>query len=430
MGVFDKFKRKINSNNFDIELPTEVNLVGPIDGTTINTVYIPQTQRTLEVKIPNHIEPEQRIILRGCGLKKSSGQAGDLILIITHVNCLDITINKNIPLSRINEKISVRVPHQNCTVDVTIPAQLKQENSFTLKLHGLGLSDKSGKFGDLFLKVHIITNDSTNSNYTPDDSAFSELNSLIGLANIKRDVSNMANLVKMQMHRSQQGLKTVPISMHCVFSGNPGTGKTTVARILADIYRKMGVLSKGHLVEVDRAGLVSQYIGETAIKTQEVINKALGGILFIDEAYTLVKEGRDHGQEAIDTLLKAMEDHREDFVVIVAGYDNLMNSFINSNPGLKSRFSKYFHFPDYSADEMEQIFLLLCNEYGYWLTSRAESILRMKIKHIDSNKGENFANAREVRNLFEKVITNQAARLSNVKSADLTQITEEDFFDI
>ena len=262
---------------------------------------------------------------------------------------------------------------------------------------------------------------------TETSNYYAKLNDLVGLESIKADVNNLVNLMKMQIRRKEQGLKTVPVSLHLVFSGNPGTGKTTIARILAGIYKDIGILSKGQLVEVDRAGLVAGYVGQTAIKTQEKIEDALGGILFIDEAYTLVKDGSDYGQEAIDTILKAMEDHRDDFIVIVAGYSDLMEKFINSNPGLKSRFNKYVYFPDYTAAEMVQIFKSMCKEYAYELDKNAEKIMEDRIYAIEKNKGTNFANARDVRNLFERVITNQATRLAYDNSENIMEIKEEDF---
>lgn len=262
---------------------------------------------------------------------------------------------------------------------------------------------------------------------TDKDSPYDRLNGLVGLDAIKSDVNNLVNLMKMQIRRQQQGLKPVPVSLHLVFSGNPGTGKTTIARILADIYKEIGILSKGHLVEVDRSGLVAGYVGQTAIKTQEKIDEALGGILFIDEAYTLAKDGNDYGQEAIDTILKAMEDHRSDFIVIVAGYSDLMHRFINSNPGLKSRFNKYINFPDYTADELIEIFMTMCNEYAYELSEDAKKVMEKKIRNLETNKGENFANARDVRNIFERVITNQASRLAMAGTDDIMKITAEDF---
>ncbi len=249
-----------------------------------------------------------------------------------------------------------------------------------------------------------------------------ELEELIGLESIKKDVKELIDLVKAQRLRTEQGMKTVPVSLHLVFSGNPGTGKTTVARILARLYKEIGALSKGQLVEVDRSGLVAGFVGQTALRTQEKIQEAMGGVLFIDEAYTLAKEGNDFGQEAIDTILKAMEDHRDDLVVIVAGYTDLMEKFINSNPGLKSRFNKYFEFPDYTADELFSIFELQCAKYDYCLDPEARSMVREKIDHMEAEKGENFANARDVRNLFEQIITRQATRIAREEAPDADQL--------
>lgn len=249
-----------------------------------------------------------------------------------------------------------------------------------------------------------------------------ELDELIGLDSIKKDVKDLIDLVKAQRMRSEQGMKTVPVSLHLVFSGNPGTGKTTVARILARLYKEIGALSKGQLVEVDRSGLVAGFVGQTALRTQEKIQEAMGGVLFIDEAYTLAKEGNDFGQEAIDTILKAMEDHRDDLVVIVAGYTDLMEKFINSNPGLKSRFNKYFEFPDYTAEELFQIFHLQCKKYDYVCDPEAETRIRERINQMEAEKGENFANARDVRNLFEQIITRQATRIAKEEAPDAQQL--------
>ena len=260
-----------------------------------------------------------------------------------------------------------------------------------------------------------------------EESPYDKLNNLIGMNTIKADVMNMVNLMRMQTNRQKQGLKEIPISLHLVFSGNPGTGKTTVARILADIYKDIGILSKGHLIEVDRSGLVAGYVGQTAIKTQEKIDEAMGGILFIDEAYTLAKDGDDYGQEAIDTILKAMEDNRNDFVVIVAGYSQLMHKFINSNPGLRSRFNKYIDFPDYNAEELVQIFISLCKKYDYNLTNDAKRTAENIIFIMEKNKDENFANARDIRNLFEKVITKQATRVAEEGFSNMLEIIAEDF---
>lgn len=260
-------------------------------------------------------------------------------------------------------------------------------------------------------------------------SSMEDLDELIGMETIKKDVRELINLVKMQKLRKEKGMKSMPVSLHLVFTGNPGTGKTTVARILADIYREIGVLSTGQLVEVDRAGLVAGYVGQTAIKTQEKIDEANGGILFIDEAYTLAKKGQDYGQEAIDTLINLMEKRRDNFIVIVAGYPDLMKEFINSNPGLKSRFNKYIHFPDYSADELVQIFTQLCDKYEYKLEDKAREIVTEKINAHVANKNESFSNARDVRNIFETIISNQASRVmtqEDISDEEIMTITEKD----
>lgn len=260
--------------------------------------------------------------------------------------------------------------------------------------------------------------------------AFEELNNLIGLNSLKADVMELVRFVNIQQLRKQKNMKTVPVSLHLVFSGNPGTGKTTVARILAQIYNEIGVLSKGQLVEVDRSALVAGYVGQTALKTQEKIQEALGGILFIDEAYTLVKDGNDYGQEAIDTILKAMEDHRDDFIVIVAGYSDLMVDFINSNPGLRSRFNKFMNFSDYNENELMEIFASMCKANDYYLADSAEAAVQSYLSDMVNNKGNNFANARDVRNLFENIITNQATRIFkdlDLSETDFMTITEEDF---
>lgn len=267
----------------------------------------------------------------------------------------------------------------------------------------------------------------------PEKSGMEELNELIGLKTVKHDVEELVGLAKVMKMRREKGMKEVPVSLHLVFSGNPGTGKTTVARILAKLYKEIGILEGGQLVETDRSGLVAGYVGQTAIKTQKKIEEAMGGILFIDEAYTLNQKDENFGQEAIDTILKAMEDHRDELIVIVAGYTELMKAFVESNPGLKSRFNKYLEFPDYTVDELQQIFELQCRKYQYKLTEEADKAVRDRIIKVEAAKGENFANAREVRNLFEKIITNQAARVSQLEDVDeemLTTITIEDLADL
>lgn len=262
-----------------------------------------------------------------------------------------------------------------------------------------------------------------------------ELNALIGLEAVKDEVTSLTNLIQINEIRKERGLAVPNVSKHLVFTGNPGTGKTTIARLLGKIYHALGVLSKGHFVEVDRSGLVAGYVGQTAIKTQEVIEKSLGGILFIDEAYSLNVEdsGNDFGKEAIETLLKAMEDNRDDFVVIVAGYDNLMERFIQANPGLKSRFNKYIHFPDYSSKELMDIFVSLLQKNQYFLTSDAHIMLQEYFDYLVEHKDNNFGNGRDVRNTFEKIITAQANRIihsKNISDEELSMITSNDISSI
>jgi len=239
-----------------------------------------------------------------------------------------------------------------------------------------------------------------------------ELNSYIGLTVVKAEVESLINLVKVNRLRREHHLPTEELSLHMVFSGNPGTGKTMIARLMSRIYHSLGILSKGHLVEVDRSGLVAGYVGQTAIKTKEAVDKALGGVLFIDEAYALTTRGpQDYGQEAVETLLKGMDDHRDDLVVIVAGYVDLMNQFVRSNPGLESRFNRFLYFPDYSVDEMLAIFEMRCQKAGYQLEAGAQGTLR-RILEEESQNNIGFGNARGVRNLFEQAIARQANRLA------------------
>ena len=255
-----------------------------------------------------------------------------------------------------------------------------------------------------------------------------ELDGYIGLQTVKEEVHNLINMASVYQLRRQHDLPTTDMSLHLVFTGNPGTGKTMIARMMARIYRSLDILSRGQLVEVDRSGLVAGYVGQTAIKTQKVIEKAMGGVLFIDEAYALNgRSENDFGQEAIDTILKAMEDHRDDLVVIVAGYTDLMDRFIHSNPGLESRFNRFLLFDDYTTDEMVEIFRMQCKKGCYQLTEEAQPLIRDYI--AEESADDSFGNARGVRNLFEHVLVaqnNRLATMEKITREDLMTITADD----
>jgi len=253
------------------------------------------------------------------------------------------------------------------------------------------------------------------------EEALAELDELIGLDMVKKDVESLVNLVKVRKLRKERGMKCPDMSFHLVFSGNPGTGKTTVARIVGKVYSALGILSKGHLVEVDRSGLVAGYVGQTAIKTQEVISLAPENA------------DKDFGQEAIDTILKAMEDHRDDFVVIVAGYATLMPRFIDSNPGLKSRFNKYLYFEDYNGAQLFEIFQGRVKRNDYRLDEAAETAVKEYLDELYEERDANFGNARDVRNLFERIVARQADRVASLESPtdeDILTITPADLEEV
>lgn len=284
-----------------------------------------------------------------------------------------------------------------------------------------GYYQKAQKYDSLSdaQKLIIDSKNKPNESQIPDlhTPVLANLSSLIGLSIVKEEVNSLINVVKMRKIRQQRGLTVAPSALHMIFTGNPGTGKTTVARIIAEIYRDIGLLTKGHLVEVDRSSLVEKYVGHTAKKVSEIVESALGGILFIDEAYSLAQPGEnDFGKEAIDALVKLMEDNRENLIVIVAGYTDEMQKFINSNTGLQSRFPTTIHFQDYSSAELFQIFENLCEIRGYKLTENASEKVIALINKESETDSKKFGNGRGVRNIFERIEKNQLNRLGKLKS--------------
>ena len=300
---------------------------------------------------------------------------------------------------------------------------------------GIFADDEEKKDGDeetAQKTEQVEKKDSVVVNEPLEGDPYQELDDLIGLGSVKQEVRSLANFVEVQKQREAQGLKTAKVSYHLVFYGSPGTGKTTVARIVGRIYKDLGVLKKGHTVETDRGGLVAKYMGQTALKTDTVIQQALDGVLFIDEAYSLVPEGgggQDYGQEAISTLLKRMEDYRDRLVVIIAGYKDEMQRFIDSNPGLQSRFNRYIDFPDYTGGELVDIFKMYMKKNQYTLAPDAELFLKEQFDYAVAHKDRNFGNARFARNVFEKSIQMQANRLEgqrNLSTSQLTELTVDD----
>lgn len=262
------------------------------------------------------------------------------------------------------------------------------------------------------------------------DEILEELNELTGLEGVKKEINTLINFIKVQRAREASGLKSSPISYHIVFTGNPGTGKTTVARIVAKIYKSLGVLSAGQLIETDRSGLIAEYVGQTAIKVNKTVDSALNGVLFIDEAYSIAGESdNDFGKEAVATLIKRMEDDRDKLIIIIAGYTNEMNEFIETNPGFKSRFNRYIEFKDYTPTELLSIYESLCIKLDYKLTDNAKTKLTSLLANSYNNRDHSFGNGRFVRNMFEKTLEKQANRIASIQKLDkeiLSTITEND----
>lgn len=313
-------------------------------------------------------------------------------------------------------------------------APLDAKDFITLRPAGAagGPGSEAGRAPDPDTEAEAQTEPETKEPEPTLEELLAELDELVGLDKVKADVKSLTNLVKVRKLRQAQDLPVADMSLHLVFMGNPGTGKTTVARLLAKIYHAVGVLSKGQLVEVDRSGLVAGFVGQTALKTQEVIDKALGGVLFIDEAYALTSHTgeNDFGQESVEVILKNMEDHRDDLIVIVAGYTELMGEFIHSNPGLESRFNKYFYFDDYDGEQLFAIFQMRCRKNGYTLDNEASEYARTFLQRLYDERDENFGNARDVRNYFEWAVAFQADRIAaiegDVDKDTLMALTVED----
>lgn len=258
------------------------------------------------------------------------------------------------------------------------------------------------------------------------DEYLDDLNNLIGLKEVKQEVTSLINLIKVKKMREKYNMAVTEMTYHMVFTGNPGTGKTTVARLIAKIYKELGLLSKGHLVETDRSGLVAGYVGQTALKVKEVVESAKGGILFIDEAYSLCGQlaGNDFGQEAIDTLVKLMEDYRNDLVVIVAGYQDEMQNFLQANPGLISRFNKFICFSDYTCWELIDIMDYMSGKDGICISKEARQDILYQIMNLEDHRRKAFGNARGVRNAFEKILIHQANRLVQLENPTKEQLQE------
>ena len=307
-------------------------------------------------------------------------------------------------------------------------ARFSRAKSLIEKAESIGVEKKVRQQEDETSAVTAVKNEKISL-----EEALSRLNALVGLSTVKSKVGDWIDQIKVFKMRKDRGLPVPDMSYHLVFTGNPGTGKTTVARLMAQIYCALGILSEGQLVEVDRSGLVAGYVGQTAVKTKDVLKKAYGGVLFIDEAYSLVGGGsNDFGQEAIDAVLKEMEDRRDNLVVIVAGYDKPMEKFISSNPGLRSRFKNFIHFPDYTGEELYNIFARMCAKDSYAPDADTGRALGLYFRKMYEKRNENFGNGRDVRNLYETIVTAQSgrvARMSDPTDAEMTTLTLSDLPD-
>ena len=369
---------------------------------------------------------------------------------------IDIGDKEN-PLSPLNNNT---VPTTNRKIEFALPKILKEKDiqlfdEYTALLYRFANiiakanneinADEENKLKEIYQSLHhnlpiftekevaadvdnSLSNNPVESNSL--EETMQELDSLVGLGNIKEEIRTLINFIKVQKARKEAGLDSSNISYHMVFTGNPGTGKTTVARLIGKIFKALGILSKGQLIETDRSGLVGEYIGHTAGKVNNKVNSAMNGVLFIDEAYALASEIKnDFGQEAIATLVKRMEDDRDKFVVILAGYTDEMKAFIEINPGFKSRINRYLEFPDYTPNELFEIFKSQCSKLDYHLTEEAVSKLKNIFDTAFRKRNKTFGNGRFVRNIFEKTLEKQANRIAGIAPLTkeiLTTITADD----
>lgn len=364
----------------------------------------------------NQVNPIKTVV-------ESSGALEEIFFISSFLGKYDINLQKKY-LVLLYRFASITAKADNSITE--------HEEKWLSKLLQLGKESKNDEFPqNKEQAIESSGKDKSQKIFQPlTNNSHDKLHELIGLGLVKSEIESLENFIKIQQAREAKGLKSSQLSYHCVFTGNPGTGKTTVARIIAEIYKELGILKTGHLVETDRSGLVGEYVGQTAVKTNKIVDSALDGVLFIDEAYSLIAGGNaDYGKEAIATLLKRMEDNRDRLVVILAGYTNEMKEFIDSNQGLQSRFSRYIEFPDYSANELFQIFEMNLKKFDYNITGNVDEILKEFFLQSVATKDRNFGNARFVRNFFEKTLERQANRLAketNLTTEKLTEICVDD----
>ena len=352
------------------------------------------------------------------------GADGELINLHGNTPLMDAAIAGQVEIVKTLLQHGVSIATKNAKGQTALDQAIAMGNSTIVQLlqNGMGLSGNSTSAKPLTdASLETPCDAEKAASKKPDESyahLLQELQELIGLDSIKTDVEQLVTFLQVQAQRRERGLKVPEESLHMVFTGNPGTGKTTVARLVAKLYKSMGVLSSGQMIEADRSALVAGYLGQTAIKVQEVVKTALGGVLFIDEAYSLTEGdsgGDEFGHEAVDTLLKLMEDQRGNLVVITAGYTEPMQKFIQSNPGLQSRFNKFLHFEDYTPDQLTAIFQQFARKNDYTLDTQAVAECKLLFQKLYANRDKTFGNARLARNLFEKTINCQAVRVMQIK---------------